>query len=233
MGDGLLGAGHVLRDQATHTGELHHLIAFGPGDWSGRRGRRRARRGPGLAGVILHVLLRDSPAQAGAGHLREVDLQFRGGHLHARGKAVPFTSPLAGEVGRKPGGGTRTFYQRSKPLFEFPEPNIIDLERQPEIRCDLTRLLGQPGVGDLPQIQHRLVITEQHRFQFRVAIEAQASDDRAVEVTHQPVGEKEGAGPALRGHRAGGAGLRGEVVCGRNLRSCCRAGNRRWQVEED
>src|SRR2546430_608343 len=32
------------------------------------------------------------------------------------------------EVGRRPGGGSRTLYQRSKPLFEFPQPAVFDLQ---------------------------------------------------------------------------------------------------------
>src|SRR5712692_2244471 len=111
------------------------------------------------------------------------------GAISRRGQRV--LDRLVRQAGRRPGGGTRTLYQRGKALFEFPQSHVFDLQRQSEIGGDLARLLHQPWIRDLAQVQNPLVVAEEHRLQLGVAVQAQAPDHGAVEVPHEPVGQEE------------------------------------------
>src|SRR5438445_3870641 len=85
-----------------------------------------------------------------------------------------------------------------KAVFQLSQSNVIDLERQVEVGRDVSSFFGKPWVRHLAQVEQRLVVTEDHRFQFRVAVEAQAFDHGAVEVADQPVGQKKRPGPLRR-----------------------------------
>src|SRR5438445_1532801 len=102
-----------------------------------------------------------------------------------------------GEACRRPGGGSRTLNQRSKAVFEFPQSNVPDLQRQPQVRGDVASLVRQPRVGHLAQVQDRFVVAKEHRLELRIAVQAEALDDCAVEVAHQPVGQEKSPGPLV------------------------------------
>src|SRR5437667_10419764 len=88
--------------------------------------------------------------------------------------------------------------EMGKPVFEFPQSHIVDLQGQVEVGRDVSSLVGKPWIGDLAQVEQRLVVAEHHRLQFWVAVEAQAFDHGAVEVADQPVGQKKRPGPLRR-----------------------------------
>src|SRR5260370_8918851 len=102
---------------------------------------------------------------------------------------------------RSAGGGVQlpiTLYQRSKALFEFPQSDVLDLEWKLEIFRYLARLVGQARVGDLAQVEQRLVVAQEHRLQLRVAVHPQPPDPRTLYVAHQPVRDATLAGLPLQ-----------------------------------
>src|SRR5690348_16070452 len=137
-------------------------------------------------------------------------------------KAGGLLLPIHGEVARRAGGG-RGIYQSSQPLFELPQSDVLDLQRQPEVLGDAQRFLGEARVGHLAEIEDGLVVGEQNRLQVWMPVEPKPAHHRAVEVAYQPVGEEERAWPpvgdlresllaredlvAVRAAQAGGADL--------------------------
>src|SRR5436309_7255825 len=104
----------------------------------------------------------------------------------ARGAEVPHATASATTTRR-----ALRVDEMGKPVFEFPQSHIVDLQGQVEVGRDLSSLVGKPWIGDLAQVEQRLVVAEHHRFQFWVAVEPKALDHGAVEVADQPVGEEE------------------------------------------
>src|SRR5260370_21977697 len=94
--------------------------------------------------------------------------------------------------------GGWSFHKLGKPVFELAQPNVDDLEWEIEVLRNSRRLLGEAGIGHLPEEHQRFVVAEDHRLQLRVAVEAEPSHHSAVEIAHEPVGQEEGAGLFFR-----------------------------------
>ena len=73
-----------------------------------------------------------------------------------------------------------------------------NLEREAQVLRDLSRLVDQPLVGELLQVEQVGVVLEVHRLQLRIAVEAEATNDGTLKILHQPVREEEGRRPLVR-----------------------------------
>ena len=179
----MLGTGHVLGDQAADAGELDDLVALARPDqstaWSRRR--RSARRGLRRGGVILDVLFGHASTESGAGHLREVDLEIGGGHLHAGGVAMlsavdllrlrlrPLRSPLTPTL--SPGGRGWLRHSFRACSLRFPLCPALSPGGRGCLRFDFLRFRRRRGAvprfdhGDLRARLHRLAFFGQLRFE--------------------------------------------------------------------
>src|SRR5258708_15632970 len=99
---------------------------------------------------------------------------------------------------RGPGIAPSSFHELSQPILELAQPYIDDLEWETEVLRNLLRLVGETGIGHLPEVHQRLVVAEDHRLQLRVAVEPEAAHDGAVEIAHDPIGQEESAGLLFR-----------------------------------
>src|SRR5260370_9661759 len=56
--------------------------------------------------------------------------------------------------------GGWSFHKLGKPVFELAQPNVDDLEWEIEVLRNSRRLLGEAGIGHLPEEHHRFVRAE-------------------------------------------------------------------------
>src|SRR5437879_3499492 len=116
----------------------------------------------------------------------------------APGPTTPASAPKApGRLGREAasdlGVGALDGHQVGQSGLELAQADVVDLEGQAKVGRDLLSLDGESRVGELAQIEHRLIVAEKHLLELGVPVEAEATDDRTVEVADQPVGEEERA----------------------------------------
>ena len=93
VGDGGLGADHVLGDQAPYPRELNDLVAFGRRHWRGRRNRWLRGKCRLCGGrELLHVLLGHAAADPGTLHLRQIHAELA--RLHLDGGRIPMLTAV-------------------------------------------------------------------------------------------------------------------------------------------
>src|SRR5258708_5920988 len=132
--------------------------------------------------------------------------------------AIEYLPPRSLGRGREAPVGGWSFYKLGKPVFELAQPNIDDLEWETQVLRNFLRLLGEAGIGHLPEEHQRFVVAEDHRLQLRVPVEAEAAHHGAIKISHEPVGQEEGAGLLFR-HPAGSLLAREHLIAVRAAQS--------------